>query len=89
MNTGEYKWVEIIDAYTTEPESWYKIGEKYEVKPYRHNPTTFYEVRGWNGIIDCVNGGTGDNTNHRFWIYIKHTKEIEPPVIDDKLFVIE
>ncbi len=28
---------------------WYNVGETYDVKPYRHNPTDYWEINGWDG----------------------------------------
>jgi hypothetical protein len=90
---GEYRWVEIVavDMQEGECASWYRIGQRYFAKPYRHNPDGFLEIKGWNGKVNSFagDGSDKDNTNHQFWIVRRHVKEIIIPSIEEHLFVIE
>ena len=38
---------------------WYRVGEKYYVRPYRHNTLQYWELEDWDGI------SKGDGN---FWI---------------------
>jgi hypothetical protein len=59
---------------------WYKIGEIYEVEPYRHNPERYWEVKGWNGDSMYF---------PKFWIMKKHTSMYyETYNLPEELFTI-
>jgi len=82
---SDYKWIEIITItiVTGRDHPWYRVGQRFEVVPYRYNPKDYFEVRGWNGIA-----GEG-NLGHKFWIAKEHAKFIIIPPLDDDLFVIK
>ncbi len=46
----------------SEIKQWYKIGEVYDVEPYRYNPEIYWEIKGWDGDT------SESNLGHNFWI---------------------
>lgn len=63
---------------------WYKIGDIYDVKPYRYNPDFYWEIEGWNGEFFSKS-----NLNN-FYIYKKHSTIIDDDEIKiDNLFELK
>jgi hypothetical protein len=63
------KWVRITDNKPIYPGSkryWYKIGQEFEVRNYRYNPTEYYELVNWDG-----------KNSRNFWILKRQAVEIE------------
>ena len=60
--------------------TWYKIGEVYEVEPYRWNPKKYGEIKGWDGI---------SSNSSKFWIMKCHAEVLnETYELPEDLFEI-